>query len=133
MRYLCTEFMRKHGLKFYVLAMALFISALLVMYGFSQQKLPENTNFEPSVYAVAEALYEYDLPKADSLLTVYKTKFPNHPWGNLLKANYLWWVILSGEKSPEVVMLFENNLNAAIKTINLKKSKGFYRIFFYKK
>ena len=66
------------------------ITAFNVTDSYSQDRLKEN------VGVVFKQIYDYRLLSADSSISVFETERPNHPVWSLLRANLVWWQILSG-------------------------------------
>ena len=66
------------------------ISAFNVSDSYSQEELKENVGI------VFKQIYDYRLLSADSSISVFETERPNHPVWSLLRANLVWWQILSG-------------------------------------
>ncbi len=71
-----------------------FILALLLMLGvkpsFCQDQLKEN------VSKVFKQVYDNKFVSADSSIARFQRENPNHPVWSLLRANLIWWQILSG-------------------------------------
>jgi hypothetical protein len=68
----------------------LVITAFNVSDSYSQDRLKDN------VGVVFKQIYDYRLLSADSSISVFETERPNHPVWSLLRANLVWWQILSG-------------------------------------
>ena len=66
------------------------ITAFNVSDSYGQDRLKDN------VGVVFKQIYDYRLLSADSSISVFETERPNHPVWSLLRANLVWWQILSG-------------------------------------
>ena len=68
----------------------LVITAFNVSDSYGQEQLKKNVGI------VFKQIYDYRLLSADSSISVFEAEQPNHPVWSLLRANLIWWQILSG-------------------------------------
>lgn len=80
------------------------------------------------VNEIFEAVYDFRLNAADSLIKTYEKSMPKHPVWPLLSANVLWWKILTGYEDDKVVnMAFLRQLEltkAAITATNIDENEA---------
>lgn len=71
---------------------------------------------------VFNAIYNYDFSKADSLIKKSPSSISTN-WQNMLKANYYWWLLMSGEeKNQDLIKKFQNTLNTVIKDLKNREN-----------
>ena len=68
----------------------LVITAFNVSDSYGQEQLKKNVGI------AFKQIYDYHLLSADSSISVFEAEQPNHPVWSLLRANLIWWQILSG-------------------------------------
>ena len=76
------------------------------------------THFEP----IVECIYNFQFQKADSLIKLEKSKDNN--WFLLMKCNYYWWMILTGEESKENIANFDFYINSIINNLGKNNIKS---------
>ena len=99
-----------------------FFIILVVLAPYSQAQ-----NINTKAKKLFDYCYQFKFKSADSLLTIYaNTALPNEQVElQLLKANLLWWKIISGDDSKQQKTTYYDVLLAAEKDFNKEKDTGF--------
>lgn len=92
-----------------------------------QQDIIENDSVSKYTYQGFNYLYNFQFKSTDSIITIMLNKFPTSPWTYVLKSNYYWWMIISGDISEECKNNFYLSLNQS-ETV-LKNKSGNENLF----
>jgi hypothetical protein len=103
----------------------LFIKVLYVLYPINQtftRAQNQNHSFIPPPYEeIVENIYQFNFLNCDSLLNQISKTETETPWFLLIKSNYYWWLILTGEETKETLKQFDFYISKIITQLGTKK------------
>ncbi len=92
-----------------------------------KQILIENDSVRKYTYQGFEYLYDFHFKSTDSIIGIMQKKYPKSSWTYVLKSNYYWWKIISGDISDKCKKDFYLSLAEAEKI--LKNKNGNENLF----
>lgn len=99
--------------------LAIIFSAFSFKISFSQGIVSSNANFKSEILGVLNAIYNNDFTKADADISRIKSKYPQLPVHNILKAVRLNWTMLPLKTDDSLSPIIFKELDEVVKKCNL--------------